>query len=95
MNYYTFCSIFIIIYILIKYILLIKEYNILHKTYTNLVYKWNKLVIEYNKTETFSKEKTFYLTKKEAKFILKRIHSDITKTEKNDDLVKRLIKTIK
>ena len=35
------------------------------------------------------------LTKKEAKFILKRVHSDITNSNDNDELVKKLIKIIK
>ena len=95
--FYIFISLLVVI-LSKKHLMLIERYEKLYNKYVSLVYKWNDLVIEYNNTNGFEKsfkQEGLYLTKKEARFILKRIHSDITKSKKNDYLVKKLIKIIK
>jgi hypothetical protein len=90
-----FIQIIIFLIVVIKHYLLINKYNKLYIYYANLVYKWNDLVLNYNNIpKVDNNEKSISISKKEAKFILKKIHSDITKSKSNDVLVAKLIKSI-
>jgi hypothetical protein len=79
--------------LLISNIFLIRSNELTYTKYAKLVIKWNDFIIAANKDT--DPNNNIFLTKHEAKTLLKKIHPDITKSSNDSDLVQKLIKIVK